>query len=438
MAAQLLQMGNGIVDTLVAGRLGQTELAAGGIGAAMVFATLLVCIGLMAGLSPTVARRLGSGGVDDIGHVFRQGMWLGALLGVVAVVALIGLSTRLQDFGFDPVLVPALDGYLSIAALALLPGALLCAPRNLFEAVGQTGNVLWVQALGLIVNTLGSIGLGFGVAGLPRLGLVGIAWSTTIVSLVVCVALFALLCRPRLVRFRLFDGPWRPDVKVLAALLSLSVPIACALSFEAGLFLATSVQMGMLGALEAAAHQIAVGITAAFYMLPLGLSLAITARLAVADGRGHEASIRLRALTGLATAVVISVAGVALLLLLRPWLPALYTDDPAVRRLATDLLLIAALFQCADALQVSLLGALRGLHDTRVPMALNAIAYWAVGFPVGYGLAHQAGLGAPGLWFGLVAGLGTAALLLGLRLAWMLRRIATSPRPRASALSSPS
>ena len=170
-------------------------------------------------------------------------------------------------------------------------------------------------------------------------------------------------------------------------------------------------------------------------MLPLGLSFALTARVGLALGRDSPEGVRLRVVAGLLLSTAIAAVSATVIVLFREPIAALYTPDPAVRALAARLLLLAAVFQLSDALQAALMGMLRGLHDTRVPMLINAFSYWGIGFGTGWLAAHRFGVGASGLWFGLIAGLSVAAALQGWRLAWLLRRVQgrRPPAPIAAA-----
>jgi len=416
IVAQLLQMGNGIVDALVAGRLGTIELAAGGIGAGLWFFASVLCIGLMAGLSPVLSRLIGQGRRKVIGGVFRQGLWLGLAVGLIAMLFLLLMAATLDRWSLKSELIPYIRQYLYTACWSLPAFALVMASRNVCEATGLTRPVMVVQFIGLLINILADLGFGLGWFGLPKLGLTGIGIATSVVMMSMAVALIVVLQRPRFSRFELFSQFDLPQRDRLKSLLTLSIPIYFALLFESGLFVATAVQMGMLGTLEAGAHNIAIGFSGACFMLPLGLSFALTARTGQVYGRGSWPAIKLRIVSGLILTFVMALSTAVVLVLFRYPLAALYTSDMDVRNMAAQLLVLAAVFQLSDGAQVALLGFLRGIQDTRVPMLINAFAYWCVAFPIGYISAHYLGYGAKGLWAGLIIGLTLSAFLLALRL----------------------
>lgn len=422
IGAQLLQMGNGLVDTLVAGQLGREALAAAGIGAAVWFIVALSCIGMLASLSPVIAQMRGQGRQLEIGSTIRQGLWLALIWGSIALLLVWLLGNSLAAVGIAEDLRPSINDYLGAAAWGLPAIALLSAARNVCEATGRTRPVLLVQVLGLGINIIGDLGFGLGWFGLPALGLAGIGWTTTIVMICMAATLLFMLSRTGFKRFQIYSRFEWPSTTTLRLLLSLSIPICMAMMFEAGLFTATAVQMGVLGVLPASAHNIAIGVTSFCFMLPLGLSAALTARVGQSMGRGSMHSIRLRIAAGLIATVAMASCTALLLVLLRHWLPSLYTDDIPVQQLAAQMLLFAAIFQLSDGTQVALFGILRGLQDTKLPMLINGFAYWAIAFGLGYYLAHHTSAGAFGLWIGLVVGLSISSLLLFIRLRIVLRK----------------
>lgn len=415
-------MCNGLVDAVVAGRLGRAELAAGGIGATVWFFVSLLCIGLMAGLSPMLSELIGNRRRNAVGEVFRQGLWLGVIAGVLGCVIILFMRANLASTALDPELHPLIADYLIGACWSMPALAIVMAARNVCEATNLTRPVLWVQLFGLLVNIVVDLTLGLGLFGFPKLGLFGIGLATSAVTVGMALALLYLLRGESFGRYNLFGRIDYPNWQHLKPMLALSLPIFFALVFEAGLFSATAYQSGVLGTLPASAHFIAIGATAFCYMLPLGLSFALTARVGRVHGRGQVGSVRLRVFSGVLLTVAMTALTAILLLLFRHHIAAIYTTDAQVRALAAQLLLIAVLFQLSDGMQATLLGMLRGFKDTTIPMLINLFAYWMIAFGIGYWLAHYGGWGVFGLWAGLVIGLSVSAFLLGLRLRWQVNR----------------
>ncbi|MEO5559626.1 MAG: MATE family efflux transporter, partial [Dokdonella sp.] len=213
-----------------------------------------------------------------------------------------------------------------------------------------------------------------------------------------------------------------PNTEVLAELLHIGVPMGVTLLMEAGLFVAVALALGTLGTDVVASHQVAINFASVTFMVPLGLAMATTVRVGHAVGRGDAHGVREAGLVGIGLTLGAQTISAGLMLGLPQQIASLYTDDAGVIALATQLLVLAGLFQFSDGLQVAANGALRGLKDTRMPMLITMFAYWGVGMPVGWWLAFRHGLGARGMWMGLIAGLSVAALLLTRRF-WKLARI---------------
>ncbi len=422
IGAQLLQMCNGLVDAVVAGRLGRAELAAGGIGAGIWFFVSLLCVGLMAGLSPTLSELIGHRRRNVVGEVFRQGLWLGVIAGALGSALILLIRANLASTALAPELHPLIADYLLAVCWSMPALAIVMAARNVCEATNLTRPVLWVQLFGLLVNIVVDLTVGLGLFGFPKLGLFGIGLATSAVTVCMALALLHLLRGESFSRYNLFARVDYPKWQHIKPMLMLSLPIFFALVFEAGLFTATAYQSGVLGTLPASAHFIAIGATAFCYMLPLGLSFALTARIGRVHGRGQAESVRLRVFSGVLLTIAMTLITAILLLLFRHQITALYTNDMAVRSLAAQLLLIAVFFQLSDGMQATLLGMLRGFKDTKIPMLINLFAYWMIAFGIGYWLAHHGGWGVHGLWAGLVIGLTVSALLLGWRLRFQVNR----------------
>jgi len=423
IGAQLLQMGNGLVDAIVAGRLGATELAAGGIGATLWFTVSLSCIGLMAGLSPTLSRLIGQKRKVFVGTIFRQGVWLGLMTGLLALAFLLFIASNVHRFSFTPELPPLIRQYLMGACWSLPFFALVMAARNVCEATGLTRPVLLVTACGLLINIMANLALGLGWFGFPKLELFGIGLATTIVNISMAIVLLMLLRGKRFARFQLFASLDAPQWEHLKPMLALSIPIFLGMLFEAGLFAATSLQMGTIGVVESGAHQIAITASAFCYMLPLGMSFALTARIGRVSAQAGLAPVRLRIASGALLLILMAISTATLLVIFRFDIAAIYTDDPQLRLFAGSLLLLGAVFQLSDGAQIMLIGVLRGLQDTRVPMLINAFSYWVIAFGFGLFCTYVLGWGAHGLWVGLITGLTIASLLLGWRLYYVLNRL---------------
>ncbi|WP_428610042.1 MATE family efflux transporter [Sedimenticola sp.] len=416
VVAQLLQVGMGFIDTVMAGRISASVLAAVGLGASLWGLMLLGCIGATLAISPLVAHLNGAGDDGAIAAEFHQGLWVAILVGVAAVPITYGMAAALPSLAIDPEIAPLAGDYLRVSAWGMPGLCLYLAPRYLNEGLSNTKPVMLIQLLLLPLNIFGNYLFMFGGFGFPVMGAAGAALSTAIGLWVGAVMMFLYLVRGR--RFRhlsLFAALSGPRPKEIARILKLGLPIAVSIIMEVGMFSAVAILMGSLGKVEMAAHQIALNYAAMMFMLPLSISQAVTIRVGHAAGAGDMVLAVIRGRVGVVMAGAIMALSATLLLLFPELIVGLYTNDAAVAKMAMTLLFAAALFQFSDGLQVSASGALRGLKDTAVPMFITMFAYWAVGFPAAWVIGIEWGVGPQGLWGGLAVGLTTAALLLNLR-----------------------
>ncbi|MEO7064347.1 MAG: MATE family efflux transporter [Dokdonella sp.] len=430
---QLSAVGMNVIDALLAGHLDAHTLAAVAIGTSVWTLVIVAVIGVMMALPPSVAQLHGAGRRDAIGPLFRQALWLALALGITLGLGLrIGGGLLVAHIGLDPLLVPDVIRFLHAVAFGAPALSLFFALRGLGEGTGLTRPTMYFSALGLIL--LGPIGyvLMYGAFGVPRLGAYGSGIATALVLWLQLFAFAAYVSMRHYYRdlhlFARFDAP---DRDALAGLLRIGVPMGVSLFMEASLFVAVALAIGTLGTDVVAGHQVAINVASVTFMVPLGIAMATTVRVGQAIGRGDRQNVRDAGLIGMSLTLLTQSVSAALMLLLPHQIAALYTHDPAVIALAAQLLVLAGLFQFSDGIQVAANGALRGLKDTRLPMFITIFAYWCVGMPVGWWLAFPHGLGARGMWMGLIAGLSMAAVLLSRRF-WKLAHIPPTPNAEAA------
>ena len=424
---QLSAIGMNVIDTMLAGHLDGHTLGAVAVGTNVWVLAIVIIIGVMMALQPSVAQLHGAQRDAEIGALFRQALWLALPLGILLGVAAACAGPLLFDLiGVDATLIPDATRFLRAVAFGAPALTLFFALRGLSEGLGLTRPTMYFSLLGLAL--LGPIGyvLMYGALGVPRLGAFGCGMATAIVLWLQCIAFAVYVARRR--RYRAlgllarFDAP---DRRVLGELLRIGVPMAVTLFMDASLVVGVALLIGSLGTATVASHQIAINVVSVAFMVPLGIAMATTVRVGPAVGRGDPSGVRHAGAAGMLLTLGVQIVSAAVLFTLPQRIAALYTADVAVVAFAAELIVLAAIFQLSDGIQVAGNGALRGLKDTRVPMLITAFAYWGVGMPVGWWLAFEAGHGARGMWYGLIAGLSIAAVLLPLRF-W---RLAFRPMP---------
>lgn len=410
-----------VTDTIMLGWYGVTDLAAGALGATLFFVVFTLGMGYGQAVMPMVATFAAAGEGTEVRRVTRMGMWLSIGFSILALPLFLMSGPILGAMGQDPDVARIGGEYLAIIGFGMAPALVVMVVKSFLAALGRTQVVLWATVLGVFVNIGANWVLIFGNLGFPELGARGAAIASLLVQVVTLAAMlgYAVLL-PSLRQYHLLVRFWRPDWAALRRVNALGLPIGFAMLAETGLFAASAVMMGWLGALPLAAHSIALEITAMFFMVHLGLSNAATVLVGRARGRGDAPGLR-----AAARASVLLSLGFAAATMLVYWIAAepmvglfLKPDEPQrdlIVPLGVTLLMVAALFQFADAGQVMAMGLLRGVQDTRQPMVIAAVSYWLVGLPAGYGLGFVVGWEGVGIWLGLVAGLTTAALALHAR-----------------------
>jgi MATE family multidrug resistance protein len=212
---------------------------------------------------------------------------------------------------------------------------------------------------------------------------------------------------------------WDLSKKILA----IGVPSGLQWVFEIGAFSFAVLMIGWIGAKQQAAHLIAISMAAVTYMIASGLSAAVAVRVGNHLGLKDKDGMRMAGFSAFIMVLCFMFTSAIMFITCRNILPGFFSNDKEVIGIASSLLIIAALFQLWDGIQVVALGALRGLKDTTWPTIITLIAYWVFGLPVSYLLAFKLNFGAQGVWWGLSFGLFVAALLLFLRFNYVSRKV---------------
>ena len=412
-------------DAVMAGRLGAESLAAVAVGGSVWFLGFTVCLGLMMSLSPIAARYYGAGEPEMIGRYTRQGLWLAAVLGfTLFTLTQLFVQPVLDHLGIDSGFRDITVGYVRAIMFGAPAICVFLAYRFTTEGIGFTRPIMYMSLFALVSNVFLNWVLMYGQFGIPAYGAVGCGMASAITMWLMAIAMSIYVGRKPIYKaLKIFDH-WAPvRMPVLKEIFALGTPIAVTITAEAGLFSAVSILVGTRGADVTAAHQIALNFAATMFMIPLALSAATTVRIGHALGSGQPDKARLGGMTGIAMCIVFMACSAAFLLLFRDVVVSVYTNDPSVTEIAISLLLMAAIFQIADGVQIGAAGALRGYKDTRMPMLINTFSYWALGFPLAY-LATVTYRAPPAyIWGGFVLGLSVAAVLLTTRFNRLSKRL---------------
>ena len=425
ISAQLLQVGMGVTDTLMAGRINPLALAAVALGTSMWFFVFIVGLGLMLALTPIISHHVGANKHPLIREELRQGIWLALALSIILILLLWLMASLMPHLGIDEKITTETHAYLRWIGWSLPFTCLYLVPRFLNESMGHTMPMLWIQLLLLPLHILGNYLLMFGNFGFPAMGAAGGALATGIAQTVGCLALYGYTLRtPRYAKYDLRSRITPPDWKHIAAIVRLGIPISIGMMMESGMFTATALLMGRFGVDAVAGHQIAINIASLTFMIPLGISSALTVRVGQALGAGDRLDARYRGRMGIALCGAFMSLSAVVLWTTGEFLASLYTPNQQVVAVAAQFLVYAAIFQLVDGMQVGAMGVLRGYRDTKVPMLVTVFCYWVIGMGLSLGLGVFGPMGPAGLWVGLVGGLAVAALTLNIRF-YRLTRAAT-------------
>lgn len=422
----LSQMAMALTDALILGRLSTEALAAVTLGANLGWALLAPGFGLALAAAPMLAQSrgagtrgggLGRGWVREMRRDARQALWAIIIVTLPCWAVLWHTEALLVVLGQEPALAALAGDYVRPMMLGFPAFCLFILLRGFLAAMGRPNAALWIAFAAVAVNGVLCWALVFGAG----LGVFGAGIATTLAEIFMAAALLWLIRRDRtLRRFHLLGRFWRIDTARLAEVFRVGLPIAGQMMLEIGVFATALIVVGWFGAASIAAHAIAIQLASFTFMVPMGIGQAATSRVGLFAGAGSLSAAALSGSMAIALgAAFMALMATGLLLFAEPLAWAFLDPQDAQARSAVaigaTLLMIAGVFQLADGVQAVAAGALRGLKDTQIPMLLAALGYWGIGLPLGIALALWAGLEAPGVWWGLAAGLAIVAVLMLLR-----------------------
>lgn len=424
----LSQLGHILVsvfDSLMVGQIGTLPLAAASLGNSIFTITLVFGLGVSYSITPLIAAADGRRNYTRISLLLLNGLVSNVLLGIVLFIAGYFLSPYITVLDQPPSVVELAIPYINILFLSMVPLMVFQAFRQFAEGLSLTRQAMYISILANGLNVLLNYILIFGKLGAEPMGLVGAGWATLVSRVVMAMAMAGwVLYAKRFELFRRFLRLRHLSFIHMYRIFKLGLPISGQMIFEMGAFSFSAVMIGWLGAKELAAHQIAINVASVTYMMASGIAAAATIRVGNQKGLGNFSAMRMAGYSNLVMGVVFMMGSGLLMVLLNKFIPMLYIDDMEVINIASSLLVIAALFQISDGVQVVGLGALRGLEDVRIPSLISLLAYWVIGLPVGYFLCFKAGFGVDGIWLGLLTGLSVAAVLLTVRFKIQSNRLA--------------
>jgi len=423
------------VDNIMVGQLGTAELAAVSLGNSFMFVAMSIGIGFSTAITPLIAEADSSNNFSKAKSTFKHGLFLCTIIGISMFLLLYFSKSILHSNFLDqPKEVVALAiPYLDLVAFSLIPLIIFQAFKQFSDGLSMTKYPMYATIIANIVNIILNYIFIFGKFGLPVYGIIGAAYGTLISRFIMVIYLWFLLAnKERSKRFVTNIKILVLESTMLKKITSLGAPSAMQMFFEIVIFTAAIWLSGLLGKNPQAANQIALNLSSMTFMVAMGLGVAAMIRVGNQKGLLKFKELRRIAFSIFFFAVILAVAFAILFLIFRFQLPKIYVDLSDVSNLndsievvniAAKLLLIAAIFQISDSVQVVVLGALRGLQDVNIPTLITFVSYWIIGFPISYFLGKENILGSVGIWIGLLAGLSSASILLYLRFNYLTLKL---------------
>lgn len=420
---EVAQMFLGLIDTAMVGAVGYKQLAAAALVMSVINIPYIFGIGITVSVSQMVSMAHGRRDGKLVSHYLYNGFWLCAISALIISLVIEFSKNILFHLDQDIEVARFALPYLQIMGWSVIPMLLFLALKQFTDGLEFTKTAMVLSLSAIPLNAFLNWLLIYGNWGFPRLELVGAGLGTLITRILIFIVLGLIVLYHKTFRkyVAVRSKVWKLKWSTIKELLHIGIPSSFQFSMEAGAFAISGILIGTIGAVELAAHQIALSLASLTFMVSMGLSQAGSIRTSNAFGRNDRNAIRLIGKSTLIIALIYGTFCAIVFICLRYQLPYIFNDDKEVVSMAAYLLLFAALFQISDSTQSISAGLLRGIKDVKVPTFFIAIAYWAIGIPVGCLLAFYFDMGAAGIWTGFITGLTFSAAFLSLRFRKMVR-----------------
>ncbi len=412
------------VDNMMVGAVGTTELAAAAFANSVFILGMVFGMGVTFGLTPLVGHAFAQKNKQEAGELLHNSINSNLLLAIVLSAIMWGMSFFFDKMGQTADVAQLSVSYYRILVVSFLPFMLFFTFKQFAEGLAETKQAMYITLIANVVNVIANYALIFGKWGFEPMGLDGAGYGTLIARTIMPLLFLWFFIKDK--KFNIYykiAQKARPHWEKTKQLFNIGVPIATQILLEVAAFALSGIMMGWIGEVSLAAHQIAIGLASVTFMIVTGVGSGTTIRVSHQYSTKSYSSMKMAASASIHLVVAFMSITALLFALFRFSLPWLYTDDTAVIALAAQLLIMAAIFQVFDGLQVVLLSVLRGVGDVKHAMIYALIAYIIVNLPLSYVLAFTLGLGPIGIWIGFVFGIGIASLLFWLRIKKIYQRL---------------
>ncbi len=421
--AQLGQILVGLIDNIMIGHLGRTELAAASFTNTLFYLIIFFGMGFSYALTPVVGQLWGKRETGELGSWLKNGIMSNIIMGFLLSIVLCLVAELMPYMGQPKSVVFPSQSYLYILTISVLPMMIFYGYKQFAEGLGDTKTAMVIVLIANGINILGNYMFMFGKLGMPELGLIGAGVGTVISRIFMAVAFFAIFRYKSL--FKEYTGILSSSmfsIEKIKRLSLLGMPIGGQMVMESAAFGFCAIMMGWISELGMASHQIAINLSTLGFMIFQGLGAGTTIRVSHAKGNNDLKGIGMATTSGIHLMLFYSVISMALFIGARNLLPQIFTNDNEVVMLTAQMLIICAFFQLFDGFQVVLAGSLRGLADVQVPAVITFISYFMISIPFSYFAAFKWGFGAVGIWYGFPVGLATSSFLYYMRYLYITRR----------------
>jgi MATE family multidrug resistance protein len=424
----IAQLGHTLVqtsDTMIIGHfLGKISLAASSLAHSVFMMVLVFGLGIAYGLTPLIAQASGKNDKQEIAKLLSNSLWVNIFVSILLFFGVYyGSMYGMQHADQDPIVVEEAKPYLFVLALSIFPLMIFNAFKQFAEGLGFTKQAMRITIWGNVLNVILAIVFVKGMFGIEPMGIAGVGIATLIDRILMMVVMCWYVLKSKyfkdyMVHFRMFAV----QAQKIKAILKIGTPVAFQYTFEVGLFAGASLIAGKIGALDQAAHNVAITLASMTYMMATGIASAMTIK--IGNSYGKENFERLKTFAKISYNIILGfmIFTAILFAVFNHTLASLMTTDPEVIALAAQLLIIAGLFQLFDGTQVIGLGILRGIGDVNIPTIITLFAYWVIGLPAGYYMGVELEIGVQGVWYGLTFALLVSSILLYLRYKYMINR----------------
>lgn len=421
-----------LVDNIMVGQLGTAELAAVSLGNSFMFIAMSLGIGFSTAITPLVAEADGEGNFEKGKSSFKHGLFLCTVLGIALFLMVFVAKPLMYAMNQPPEVVDLAMPYLTLVAVSLVPLIIFQAFKQFSDGLSMTRYPMYATIAANVVNVILNYIFIFGKFGAPEMGIVGAAIGTLASRVIMVVYLWYILSqktksRDYVLNIKLFSL----SKAMLKKLLNLGFPSALQMFFEVAIFTSAIWLSGILGKNPQAANQIALNLSSMTFMVAMGFSVAAMIRVGNQKGLQRFRELRRIAYSIFLLSTILAVIFAIFFLIFNEALPKLYLDYDNVDEfkdnfevvsIAAKLLLIAAVFQISDTIQVVALGALRGMQDVKIPTLITFVAYWLIGFPISFYLSMYTDYTSAGIWIGLLAGLTASGVMLFIRFNYLSKK----------------